>query len=139
MFQGLSFPEKYLNDFHSSICFLRDQHLYAVQISADLDNFFKMLEVKNLIKTDQNSKKWTNLFKYDIWKRWKHQDYYFNLCKNILGIQLYSKEYNKKLYHFWGFTKNDVSLVKLIFRLYIPRVIVKIFITYSKKKTLKSW
>ena len=94
MFQGLSFLEKYLNGFHSSIWFLRDQHLYAVQISADLDIFFKILEVKNLIKADQNNKKWTNLFKYDIWKEWKHQDYYFNLCKNILGIQLYNKEYN---------------------------------------------
>ena len=36
-------------------------------------------------------------------------------------------EYNQKLYHFSGFTENDVNLVKLIFRLYIPKVIVKHF------------
>ena len=30
-------------------------------------------------------------------------------------------------YHFSGFTKNDVILVKLIFRLYIPRVIANDF------------
>ena len=47
------------------------------------------------------------------------------------GIQPYNKQYNWKLYHFSGFTKNDVNLVKLIFGLYIPKVIVKVFITYS--------
>ena len=45
------------------------------------------------------------------------------------------KEY--KLYHFSGFTKDDVNLVKLIFRLYIRKVIVKVFITYSKKSIKK--
>ena len=60
-------------------------------------------------------------------------------CKCISGIQLYNKQYNWKLYHFSGFTKSNVNLVKLIFRIYIPKVIVKVFITYSKKKTLKSW
>ena len=30
-----------------------------------------------------------------------------------------------KHYHFSGFNKNDVNLVKLIFRLYIPNVITK--------------
>ena len=39
-------------------------------------------------------------------------------------------EYNQKLYHFSGFTENDVNLVKLIFRLYIPKVIVKHFDNY---------
>ena len=48
-----------------------------------------------------------------------------------------NKEYNKKLYNFSGFPKNDVNLVKLVFRLYILKVIVKVFITYSKKR-LKS-
>ena len=45
-----------------------------------------------------------------------------------------NKEYNQKLYHFSGFTKNDVNLVKLIFGLDIPKVIAKVFITCSKKK-----
>ena len=52
----------------------------------------------------------------------------FNTCKNISGIQLY----NKELYNFSGFTKNDVNLVKLIFRLNIPKFIIKLVITYSK-------
>ena len=50
----------------------------------------------------------------------------------ILNIDLNNKEYNQKLYHFSGFTKNDVNLVKPIFRLYIPKVINKVFITYGK-------
>ena len=49
----------------------------------------------------------------------------------------FNKEYNQKLYHFSGFTKNDVNVVKLIFRLYIPKVIVKVFITYIKKNIKK--
>ena len=36
---------------------------------------------------------------------------------------------------FSGFTKRDVNLVKLIFRLYIPKFVVKVFINYSKKNT----
>ena len=52
-------------------------------------------------------------------------------------MQLYNKEYKQKLYHFSGFTKNDVNLVKLIFRLYIPKVIVKVLLlTVKNIKTL---
>ena len=41
------------------------------------------------------------------------------------------KEYNYKLYHFPGFTKNDVNLIKLIFRLYIPKVIANLTMTFG--------
>ena len=43
-------------------------------------------------------------------------DHKYELCSN--------KVYNQKLYHFSGFTKNDVNLVKLMFQLYSPKVIV---------------
>ena len=44
----------------------------------------------------------------------------------IICNKNYNKCYNQKLYHFSGFPKNDVNLVKLIFQRYIPKVIVKI-------------
>ena len=38
------------------------------------------------------------------------------------SLKIENKENNQKLYHFSSFTKIDVNLVKLIFRLYIPKV-----------------